>query len=70
VRWLAASKWSAVIFLQGNAEKKFRKQARGSIPASDRLISMFFLAVVTLVLAPVVRLMKRSVAEKGAHIGH
>jgi hypothetical protein len=30
----------------------------------------FMLAVVTLVLAPVVRLMKRSVAEKGAHIGH
>jgi hypothetical protein len=27
------------------------------------------LAVVTLVLAPVVLLMKRSVAEKGAHIG-
>ena len=27
------------------------------------------LAVVTLVLVPVVLLMKRSVAEKGAHIG-
>jgi MFS transporter, DHA2 family, multidrug resistance protein len=29
----------------------------------------FILAVVTLVLAPIVLLMKRSVAEKGAHIG-
>jgi hypothetical protein len=28
------------------------------------------LSVVTLVLVPVVLLMKRSVAEKGAHIGH
>jgi hypothetical protein len=28
------------------------------------------LAVVTLVLVPVVLLMKRSVAEKGAHIAH
>src|SRR5262249_1046351 len=30
----------------------------------------FVLGVVTLVLVPVVVLMKRSVAEKGAHIGH
>jgi len=30
----------------------------------------WLLAVVTLLLMPVVLLMKRSVAEKGAHIGH
>ncbi|MGH6777207.1 MAG: hypothetical protein ACRECL_04240 [Bradyrhizobium sp.] len=46
---------------------KLRQQQASSLAYFD---VFFLLAVVTLALVPVVLLMKRSVAEKGAHIGH
>jgi len=47
--------------------ENLRQQQASSLAYFD---VFFLLAVVTLALAPVVLLMKRSVAEKGAHIGH
>jgi DHA2 family multidrug resistance protein len=44
-----------------------RQQQASSLAYFDVFLVM---AVVTLLLAPLVLLMKRSVAEKGAHIGH
>jgi MFS transporter, DHA2 family, multidrug resistance protein len=41
------------------------------LAAAQHYFDVFLmLAVVTLLLTPVVLLMKRSVAEKGAHVGH
>jgi DHA2 family multidrug resistance protein len=47
--------------------ENLRQQQASSLAYFDVFL---LLAVVTLVLAPAVLLMKRSVAEKGAHIGH
>ncbi|MBR0800759.1 DHA2 family efflux MFS transporter permease subunit [Bradyrhizobium jicamae] len=47
--------------------ENLRQQQAASLAYFDVFV---VLAVVTLVLVPVVFLMKRSVAEKGAHIGH
>jgi MFS transporter, DHA2 family, multidrug resistance protein len=53
--------------LAWQALENLRQQQASALAYFD----VFFLAaVVTLVLVPVVLLMKRSVAEKGAHIGH
>src|SRR6201997_1129297 len=49
------------------ALENLRQQQASSLAYFD---VFWLLAVVTLALAPVVLLMKRSVAEKGAHIGH
>jgi DHA2 family multidrug resistance protein len=49
------------------ALENLRQQQAASLAYFDVFL---VLAVVTLVLVPVVFLMKRSVAEKGAHIGH
>ena len=53
--------------LAGQALENLRQQQASSLAYFDVFL---VLAVVTLALAPVVLLMKRSVAEKGAHIGH
>jgi DHA2 family multidrug resistance protein len=66
------------VFLQQTGDPTGAQQlawgAREFTPAAGSLTCLFRclpgLAVVTLVLVPVVFLMKRSVAEKGAHIGH
>jgi DHA2 family multidrug resistance protein len=47
--------------------ENLRQQQASSLADFD---VFFLLAVVTLVLVPVVLLMKRSVAQRGAHIGH
>jgi DHA2 family multidrug resistance protein len=47
--------------------ENLRQQQASSLAYFDVFL---ILAVVTLLLAPMVLLMKRSVAEKGAHIGH
>jgi len=52
--------------LAWQALENLRQQQASSLAYFD---VFFLMAVVTLVLAPVVLLMKRSVAEKGAHIG-
>src|SRR5262249_26819282 len=49
------------------AREKLRQQKASALAYFDIFL---MLSVVTLVLVPVVLLMKRSVAEKGAHIGH
>jgi DHA2 family multidrug resistance protein len=53
--------------LAGQALENLRQQQASALAYFDVFL---VLAVVTLVLVPVVLLMKRSVAEKGAHIGH
>jgi len=53
--------------LAGQALENLRQQQASALAYFDVFL---MLAVVTLVLVPVVLLMKRSVAEKGAHIGH
>ena len=53
--------------LAGQALENLRQQQASALAYFDVFV---VLAVVTLVLVPVVLLMKRSVAEKGAHIGH
>ena len=53
--------------LAWQALENLRQQQASSLAYFDVFLMM---AVVTLVLVPLVRLMKRSVAEKGAHIGH
>jgi DHA2 family multidrug resistance protein len=58
---------SAAEQLAWQALENLRQQQASSLAYLDVFL---ILAVVTLVLAPVVLLMKRSVAEKGAHIGH
>jgi len=58
---------SAAQQLAWQALENLRQQQASSLAYFDVFL---LLAVVTLVLAPVVLLMKRSVAEKGAHIGH
>jgi DHA2 family multidrug resistance protein len=57
---------SAAQQLAWQALENLRQQQASSLAYFDVFL---VLAVVTLVLAPVVLLMKRSVAEKGAHIG-
>jgi len=49
------------------ALENLRQQQASALAYFDVFL---MLAMVTLVLVPVVLLMKRSVAEKGAHIGH
>ena len=58
---------SAAQQLATQALENLRQQQASSLAYFD---VFFVLAVVTLALVPVVLLMKRSVAEKGAHIGH
>ncbi len=58
---------SAAQQLAWQALENLRQQQASSLAYFD---VFFLLAVVTLMLLPVVLLMKRSVAEKGAHIGH
>jgi MFS transporter, DHA2 family, multidrug resistance protein len=58
---------SAAQQLAWQALENLRQQQASSLAYFDVFL---VLAVVTLALAPVVLLMKRSVAEKGAHIGH
>jgi MFS transporter, DHA2 family, multidrug resistance protein len=58
---------SAAQQMAWQALENLRQQQASSLAYFDVFL---MLAVVTLVLAPVVLLMKRSVAEKGAHIGH
>src|SRR5246500_1709500 len=58
---------SAAQQLAWQALENLRQQQASSLAYFDVFL---LLAVVTLALAPVVLLMKRSVAEKGAHIGH
>jgi DHA2 family multidrug resistance protein len=53
--------------LAGQALENLRQQQAAALAYFDVFL---MLAVVTLVLVPVVLLMKPSVAEKGAHIGH
>jgi DHA2 family multidrug resistance protein len=53
--------------LAGQALENLRQQQASALAYFDVFL---VLAVVTLVLAPVVLLMKRSVAAKGAHIAH
>jgi DHA2 family multidrug resistance protein len=53
--------------LAWQALENLRQQQASALAYFDVFL---MLAVVTLVLVPVVLLMKRSVAEKGAHIGH
>ena len=53
--------------LAGQALENLRQQQASALAYFDVFL---VLAVVTLVLVPVVLLMKRSVAAKGAHIGH
>jgi DHA2 family multidrug resistance protein len=53
--------------LAGQALENLRQQQASALAYFDVFL---MLAVVTLVLVPMVLLMKRSVAEKGAHIGH
>ena len=53
--------------LASQALENLRQQQASSLAYFDVFL---VLAVVTLALVPVVLLMKRSVAEKGAHIGH
>jgi DHA2 family multidrug resistance protein len=53
--------------LAWQALENLRQQQASALAYFDVFLMM---AVVTLVLVPVVLLMKRSVAEKGAHIGH
>jgi DHA2 family multidrug resistance protein len=53
--------------LAWQALENLRQQQASSLAYFDVFL---LLAVVTLMLVPVVLLMKRSVAEKGAHIGH
>jgi DHA2 family multidrug resistance protein len=49
------------------ALENLRQQQASSLAYFDVFL---LLAVVTLALVPAVLLMKRSVAQKGAHIGH
>jgi DHA2 family multidrug resistance protein len=58
---------SAAQQLAWQALENLRQQQASSLAYFDVFL---LLAVVTLALVPVVLLMKRSVAEKGAHIGH
>jgi DHA2 family multidrug resistance protein len=58
---------SAAQQLAWQALENLRQQQASSLAYFDVFL---VLAVVTLALVPVVLLMKRSVAEKGAHIGH
>ena len=58
---------SAAQQLAGQALENLRQQQASSLAYFDVFL---LLAVVTLALVPVLLLMKRSVAEKGAHIGH
>ena len=53
--------------LASQALENLRQQQASALAYFDVFL---MLAVVTLVLVPVVLLMKRSVAERGAHIGH
>ena len=53
--------------LAGQALENLRQQQASSLAYFDVFL---LLAVVTLALLPLLLLMKRSVAEKGAHIGH
>src|SRR5262249_53056907 len=53
--------------LAWRALENLRQQQASALAYFD---VFFMLAVVTVMLVPVVLLMKRSVAEKGAHIGH
>jgi DHA2 family multidrug resistance protein len=58
---------SAAQQLAWQALENLRQQQASSLAYFDVFL---ILAVVTLALTPIVLLMKRSVAEKGAHIGH
>ena len=58
---------SAAQQLAWQALENLRQQQASSLAYFDVFL---LLAVVTLALLPLVLLMKRSVAEKGAHIGH
>jgi MFS transporter, DHA2 family, multidrug resistance protein len=58
---------SAAQQLAWQALENLRQQQASSLAYFDVFL---VLAVVTLVLVPVVPLMRRSVAQKGAHIGH
>jgi DHA2 family multidrug resistance protein len=58
---------SAAQQLPWQALENLRQQQASSLAYFDVFL---LLAVVTLALVPVLLLMKRSVAEKGVHIGH
>ena len=77
--WFLSSSRLGECFLQQTADpvaaqqlawqalENLRQQQASALAYFDVFL---MLAVVTLVLVPVVLLMKRSVVEKGAHIGH
>ena len=68
-RWWASQTGdpSAAQQLPWQALENLRQQQASSLAYFDVFL---LLAVVTLALVPVLLLMKRSVAEKGVHIGH